>query len=39
VIVCVERHTLAKFPFPDAVRAAIAPWVMTVAEARAAVAR
>ena len=34
VIVCVERHTLAKFPFPEAVRTAIAPWVMTAAEAR-----
>jgi acyl-CoA thioester hydrolase len=39
VVVCVERQTLAKFPFPEAVRTAIAPWVMTVAEARAAVAR
>ena len=36
VIVCVERHTLAKFPFPEAVRAAVAPWVMTPAEARGA---
>ena len=36
VIVCVERHTLAKFPFPDAVRTMIAPWVMTPAEARGA---
>jgi acyl-CoA thioester hydrolase len=34
VIVCVERATLAKFPVPGAVREAIAPWVMTVADAR-----
>ncbi len=34
VIVCVERETLAKFPIPDAVREAIAPWVMTVEAAR-----
>jgi len=34
VVVCVDRDTLAKFPFPAAVRSAIAPWVMSRAEAR-----
>lgn len=34
VIVCVERETLAKFPLPDAVRAAIAPFVLAPDEAR-----
>jgi len=32
VVVCVERETLAKFPVPDAVRAAIAPWVAAARE-------
>jgi acyl-CoA thioester hydrolase len=35
VVVCVERDTLAKFPLPAAVRAAIAPFVMTGAAVRA----
>ena len=34
VVVCVERDTMAKFPLPEAVRAAIAPWVMRVDETR-----
>ena len=39
VVVCVERDSLAKFPLPDAVRAAVAPWVMTADEARSRVQR
>lgn len=34
VVVCVTRESLSKVPIPDAVRRAIAPWVLTPDEAR-----